>query len=104
MRLEDDNSALVAKKLNSVQKRLDLARVVGIIVKNIRTIKLAFKLKAPSGTRETGKAVLYRRRLYAEANARCRCGKGVFKIVLTGNMDVCRLKVLALVHDIKLRE
>ena len=45
MRLEHNDRALVAERFDRVKQRLELARMVGVIVVNIRTVVLAPELK-----------------------------------------------------------
>ena len=57
MRLKHNDRALVAERFDRVKQRLELARMVGVIVVNIRTVVLALELKPAVRTGESGEAL-----------------------------------------------
>ena len=67
VRLENDDGALVAERFDRVQQRLELARMMGIVVINVRAVKFALELKSSARSGEAGKTVFYRGGLNAEA-------------------------------------
>ena len=51
MRLEHDDRALVVEVLDRVEQRLELARMVGIVVIDIRAVILALELETAAKRR-----------------------------------------------------
>ena len=104
VRLENDDGALIAQGLHRVEQSFELARMVGIVVINVRTVEFSLEFKSSARPGKTGKTVFYSGGLYAEAYAGCRRGERVFEVMHTGNMDADRIEQLSLVHYIKLRQ
>ena len=101
MGLEDDDGALVIERLHGVQQRLQLARMVGIVVIHVRAVILALELEAASRAIEAGKAVLDGIRPDAEADGCGGRGKGVLHIVHPRNMQDDVRELSALIHNVK---
>ena len=104
MRLENNYRALISQGFDSIQKSLELARMMRIIVIHIRTVEFALKLESSARSGKTGKAVFYCRRLYSEADAGRGSRQSVLKVMHAGNMDVHCVKQFSLVHNIKLSQ
>ena len=102
MRLEDQDRTPVVERLHRVQKRLQLARVVGVVVVDVRAVELALELKTASGAVEAGKAVLDGMRADPKADGRGRSREGVLDIVSAGNMQRDVRKAPAAVDDVEM--
>ena len=103
MRLEHNDRALVAERFNGVKQRLELARMVGVIVVNIRAVVLALELKPAVRTGESGKTVANGRGTAPETNRRRGSRERILHIVDTGNTEAYMREHLFAVYNVKLR-
>lgn len=90
MRLEHDDRALIVERIHGIEQRAQLTRMVCIIVVQIRSLKLALKIKAAACALKSGKTVLDGIRADAEHNG---CGSGserVAHIVNTRHVEWSR--------------
>ena len=102
MRLEHDDRALVVEVLDRVEQRLELARMVGVVVIDICAVVLALELEAAACAVEAGKAVLHRVGAHAEADRGGSRGESVLHIVHAGDVQRHIREQLPLVHDVEL--
>lgn len=58
MRLEHDDRALIVERIDRIEQRAQLARMVRIIVIQIRALELALIIKPAAGTFKAGETVL----------------------------------------------
>ena len=103
MRLKHNDRALVAERFDRVKQRLELARMVGVIVVNIRTVVLALELKPAVRTGESGETVADGRGTAPETDRRRRSRERILHIVDTGNTEAYMREHLFAVYNVKLR-
>lgn len=87
MRLEHDDRALIVKRIDRIEQRAQFARVVCIIIVQIRALELALIIKPAASTFKTGETVLDGVRTDAEHDGRSRSRECVAHIVDTRNVD-----------------
>ena len=103
MRLENKDGALVVELLHRVQQRLELARVMGVVIIHVCAVVLALELKAAAGAVEAGQAVFDGTGPDADADARGSRRKRIFHIVQAGHVQRHIREEAALIHDVKMR-
>lgn len=87
MRLEHDDRALIVERIDSIEQRAQLARMVRIIVIQICALELALIVKPAAGTFKTGETVLDGVRTDAEHDGRSRSRERIAHIVDARNVD-----------------
>ena len=101
MGLEHHYGALVAQRLHSVQQRLQLSGMVGVVVVNVGAVVFALELESAQCAVESRKAVGHGGGLDAQADGGGGGGQGVVDVVAPGDMDGDGGKELSPVHDVK---
>ena len=103
MRLKHNDRALVAKRFDGVEERFQLARMVGVIVVDVRAVVLSLELKPTVRAGESGEAVADSRRAASETDCRRGSRERVFDIVNAGNAEAYMREHLFTVYNVKLR-
>ena len=101
MGLKNHNGPLILQFIQRVKQGLKLTGMMGIVVIDIRSVKLAFELKPPSCTVESRQTVFHGIGPDPKADG-SRCGgQSVFYIVHTRHMQCNLGKLSSLVVNVK---
>ena len=85
VRLEDGDDALIAERNHGVQQRLQLARVMGVIVVDVGAVVFALEFKAAIRASEGGQTIGDGIGRDTDRNGRCRRRQSVADVVFTGD-------------------
>ena len=101
MGLENNDCALITKRLNSIHEAFELTGMMGIVIVYISTVELALEFKAPACTCECRKAILDSKRTCTETNGGSSGCKGILYRVHTGNTQGNMGEFASLIDNIK---